>query len=198
MMKLQRPESAAAKWTEALRQAERLASGLTADDPAADRAEVFGVRAGLLKRLGKDDLALASYADGAKIETAAKLGSTYNRMNEIRAALLLKTTTIGQAEAKLVEVASVLETRLNDPDDTAARSDGWLWADLGDVCTLLGRFPEAEKYYRAFTQMAGNEARITRETLELLLQRVTEAGDPDAGRVNQGLAALARAARPQG
>jgi hypothetical protein len=94
----------------------------------------------------------------------------------------------------LLKIYSVLETRLNDPKDTEASSDGWLWADLGDVCTLLGKVAEAEKYYRAFAKFAGgNEARVTRDTLNLLFKRVTEAKDPDANRISAGLAALARA-----
>ncbi len=193
MMKLKRDEIAREKWSQALGKADSLIPQLTEYAPK-DCAEFYGVRAGLYKRLGDDSSALASYQQGAKIESESGLGSTYNRMNEIRAALLLSTSTIKDLEPSLVEISNVLETRLNDPKDTEASSDGWLWADLGDVCTLLGKATEAEKYYRAFAQIAGgSETRITRDALGALLKRATEANDPDADRIKAGLDALARA-----
>jgi tetratricopeptide (TPR) repeat protein len=194
MQKLHKPEVARQKWMEALGKAESVVPLLSAENSPADCAEVYGVRAALFKRLGDDQSALESYHKGAEIETEAGLGSTYNRMNEIRAALLLNSTTIQGLEPNLKDIAKVLEKRLNDPKDTEASSDGWLWADFGDVCTLRGNVAEAEKYYRAFVRIAGgSETRITRDTLELLLKRVTEANDPDADRIRAGLAALARA-----
>ncbi|HJQ39801.1 MAG TPA: hypothetical protein VKB93_21870 [Thermoanaerobaculia bacterium] len=193
MMKLKRDEIAREKWTQALGKAESLIPRLHEFD-AKDRAELYGVRAGLFKRLGDDTNALESYKTGARIETEKGLKSTYNRMNEIRAALLLNTAAIKDLEPGLVEIFTVLVARLADPKDTEASSDGWLWADLGDVSTLLGKSADAEKYYRAFVQIAGgNETRITRDALNLLLKRATDANDPDANRISAGLDALAKA-----
>jgi len=132
------------------------------------------VRAGLLKRLGKDDLALASYADGAKIETEAKLGSTYNRMNEVRTALLdLEASgqdddpkksgpediseTVAALLAQAAHTSGQADRKGNSPEET-----GRAPAQLAAAKTVFIAFPHTglnasvenadELYYKAFSE----------------------------------------------
>jgi tetratricopeptide (TPR) repeat protein len=191
LLKIGKRDPALATWSQAEKKTGPLLLSLSHIDSAEDRAELYGVRGGILKRLGQESDALVCYEQGAIEESNAGLSSTYNRLNAIRSALLCGSLTIDGASSRLREVRGLLEDQLKKP---ASASSGWLWADLGDVCTLLGDSENAEVNYRPYVAKAGGEeVRITREALEQLRARLTERGDPDVNRITAGLEALSRA-----
>jgi tetratricopeptide (TPR) repeat protein len=145
------------------------------DDVASDAAEWFGIRGGLLRRvgeLGEDgalDEALRSYRRGAEIEAACKLPATYNRANAVKLALINGEATLEGERDNLLALRDVLEDRL--ASDEHAADDAWLWADLGDATLLLGEQSRAVSAYTTFAEKARTDTPAT--TLNVLRTLVT-------------------------
>jgi len=174
---------------------ENIAASLSAHDPrvpvpqadiAADAAELFGLRGGLLRRLARLDDALDSYRRGAEIESANDLPSTYNRTNTIKLSLITGYQTIRQLEHRLKQLQDVLNMRLST--DERAADDAWIWADLGDVRLLLGDVTGAESAYRTFTAKARTDSPAVALSVLKEITRALEAhSDRDADRVKASL-----------
>jgi hypothetical protein len=160
-------------------------SGVIKADQAADAAEWFGVRGGLLRRIGElgesDALesSLQSYRSGAHIETNYELSSTYNRANALKLALITGNATVEEERPDLVALRDVLDRRL--AADVQAADDAWLWADLGDVTLLLGDERKALSAYTTFTEKANTKSPAsTLKVLRGLITALNAHHDPDA------------------
>lgn len=165
------------------------ARSVDAQQFAERSSENFGSLAGLLRRVGKNDDAYGRYREGATIECDFKLPKTYNRVNEIKYALLTGRATIADVESRTRSTADQLVATLSNPDTQQLGDDGWAWADLGDCRGLIGEFAEATRAYSTFKAKAGVRAPDT--TLEVL-ENIAAArrGDPDLDRVTNTIAAL--------
>jgi tetratricopeptide (TPR) repeat protein len=183
-------------------------SGVEQDSPstgpnvsmAADAADMFGIKGGLLRRMGRLAGALESYRRGAEIEYGHDLPATYNRVNAIKLALIMGASSINDLRDDMQRLRAALEGRLSTDERVA--DDAWAWADLGDVRLLLGDDLEAASAYRTFAAKARTDSPTT--TLSVLRQLVSalEAhGDQDAARIMASLSrveGLLGPARPQG
>jgi tetratricopeptide (TPR) repeat protein len=151
--------------------------------------ELHGASGGLLQRLGERDGALASYREGALLESTFKLPSTYNRLNAVKLELLNGTQTLAQVTPRIDEVAEHIQQSLKE--DQALGDGGWIYADLGDCLALLGRPAEAERAYATFVAKAG--VKLPERALDVLnevAQALRRAGDADVHRVDLAIATL--------
>jgi hypothetical protein len=155
---------------------------------AGDAAEWFGVRAGLLRRIGELgqpealEHALQSCRRGAEIETKYELSSTYNRANAVKLALIMGKTTVSDERGDLAALRDVLDRRL--ASDVQAADDAWLWADLGDVALLLGDERKALSAYTTFAEKARTKSPAsTLKVLRALVGALKTHHDPDASAV---------------
>jgi tetratricopeptide (TPR) repeat protein len=162
---------------------------------AAEAAEWLGVQGGILRRLSSIGdptalwKALESYRTGARIEADHNLPQTYDRANAVKVALIAGDTTIAGARDELTALRDVLEERL--ATDEVAADDGWLWADLGDACLLLGDVDGAASAYSTFAAKARTDSPVSTLTV---LREVVDAlegrDDPDAARTAESLETL--------
>jgi hypothetical protein len=144
-----------------------------------DKAEVFGVRGGLLRRLSRTDLALASYENGSEIEREAGLSSTYNRINAVKLALISDKVTLAEARPRLLALETAIESTIGS--DVQAASDAWTHADLGDVRLLAGHVEKALDAYGKFRDSARSDSpRTTVTVLRELVAALTAHDDPGA------------------
>jgi len=156
-------------------------------DIATEAAELMGVRGGLLRRLGRPREALESYRNGAVWETSYNLPYTYNRMNSFKLALIVGDQTLAQLREELTKFRDALERRLST--DERAADDAWLWADLGDVCLLLGDETGAISAYQDFVTRARSESAVSALTvLNEVVQALLDHEDADAARTATALA----------
>lgn len=132
--------------------------------PPADAAELWGMRGGLLRRLGRLDDALDSYQSGAAIEASDALATTYNRGNAIKLALVAGRATLDELQSDLTDLRLAIEQTISENERAA--SDAWMYADLGDTFLLLGDVPHAIDCYRTFNERARTDSPMT--TLSLL------------------------------
>jgi tetratricopeptide (TPR) repeat protein len=164
------------------------------DDPAqlaVVTAETFGSIAGLLRRLERNDDAFEAYVKGAAVERASDLATTYNRVNEIKYALLTSRATILQVEPLCRDTTTRLVATLSDPKTQQLGDDGWAWADLGDCRALLGELADATRAYSTFKDKAGVQApAITLEVLQNIAKALNTQGDPHVERLNAAMSAL--------
>jgi tetratricopeptide (TPR) repeat protein len=157
------------------------------DDIATEAAELLGVRGGLLRRLGRPREALESYRNGAVWETSHNLPYTYNRMNAFKLALIVGDQTLAQLRDELTRFHHVLEKLLSTNERAA--DDAWLWADLGDVCLLLGDKTGAISAYQDFVARARSESAVAALTvLNEVVQALVAREDADAARTATALA----------
>ena len=158
-------------------------------DIAADAAELFGLRGGLLRRLGRLDEALESYRRGATIEYRYDLPSTYNRTNAIKLAPITGDRTIEQLIPELERFEDVLSRRLST--DERAADDAWAWADLGDIRLLLGDDVGAGSAYRTFKAKARTDSpKVTLSVLREIADALGAHGDREAARIETSLNSL--------
>jgi tetratricopeptide (TPR) repeat protein len=153
---------------------------------AADAADMFGIRGGLLRRMGRLADALESYNHGAEIEYEYDLPAAYNRANALKLALIMGVSTVDDLRDDMQRLRATLEDRLSTDERVA--DDAWAWANLGDVRLLLGDDLEAATAYRTFAAKARTDSPTT--TLSVLRQVVSalEAhGDQDAARIMTSL-----------
>jgi tetratricopeptide (TPR) repeat protein len=153
---------------------------------AADKADMLGMRGGLLRRMGRLAEALASYTRGAEIEHDNELPVTYNRVNAIKLVLIMGVGTIGGLYDELQGLRVTLESRLSADERVA--DDAWAWADLGDIRLLLGDDLEAASAYRTFAAKARTDSpAATLSVLGQLVSALEAHGDKDAARINASL-----------
>lgn len=158
-------------------------------DIAKDLVEAWGVRGGLLRRLGQSRAALDSYSEGANLEKQFVPTSTYNRVNVVKYALLAGLKTLAESEQDIRDLESLLSDQLAKNQELG--DSGWTWADLGDCRALLGDVSGAERAYRTFIEKSGSNApNITLEVLRDTLSKLDESLDPRADIVRQSLRAL--------
>jgi tetratricopeptide (TPR) repeat protein len=130
---------------------------------AEEAAEWFGVRGGILRRLGSlEDQeaqlreALRSYRAGAVYESEHDLPNTYNRGNAIKLALIAGEDTVEGCAGQLAALRDAVEFR--STVDVRAADDAWIWADLGDALLLLGEERGALEAYRVFAAKARTDS----------------------------------------
>lgn len=153
---------------------------------SVDAAELWGMRGGLLRRMGRLDDALESYASGADIEVGDELATTYNRGNKIKLALVAGRATLDEVQPDLIDLRSAIEQTISENERAA--SDAWTYADLGDTLLLLGDVLRAIDCYRTFNERARTDSPTT--TLSVL-HEIREAleghDDPRAARFTADL-----------
>jgi tetratricopeptide (TPR) repeat protein len=155
------------------------------------RVDTLGSIAGLLRRLERNKDAYRRYSEGAKIEHDFKLPTTYNRVNEIKYALLTKEATVAAVQDRTRETADRLLSILSSPATQQLGDDGWAWADLGDCRGISGELTEASRAYATFIAKAGVAAPATTlEILERIADALEEFGDPDRARVTNTMTTL--------
>jgi tetratricopeptide (TPR) repeat protein len=153
---------------------------------AGDKADMFGIRGGLLRRMGRLADALASYTRGAEIEYEYDLPATYNRVNAIKLALIMGVGTIDGLRDDLQRLRAALEGRLSIDERVA--DDAWAWADLGDIRLLLGDDLEAASAYRTFAAKARTDSpAATLAVLGQVVSALEAHGDQDAARIAASL-----------
>lgn len=177
---------------------------------AEELAETWGALGGMLRRLpeGEDfgllgdiaptkdiDLkseplsALAAYREGAKVEAAASLSSTYCRLNELKFLLITGEERLGALKPRIRELADSIRERLKI--DAKLSDGGWAWADLGDCRALLGDLDAAAAAYNSFIERS--ETRSPQTTLKILNELATAMNgneDPEAGTVYEAAKTL--------
>jgi tetratricopeptide (TPR) repeat protein len=174
--------------------AEKMLESGQSQDPqqfAERRAENFGSVAGLLRRVGRYDEAYKKYREGATVELDFNLAKTYNRVNEIKYALLTGRESVAEVEARTRMTADQLLSTLTNPATLQLGDDGWAWADLGDCRGLIGELTEATRAYSTFKDKAGSQAPATTlEVLQNIADALAKRGDPDRDRVTNMMTAL--------
>lgn len=156
------------------------------NEVAVQAAELMGVRGGLLHRLGRPRDALASYRTGAMLETSHDLPQTYNRVNAIKRGLIAGVSELIDLHDEIAAARATLDERLST-DETAA-DDAWLWADLGDLCLLLGEDDSAISAYRGFVARGRSDSPVsTLAVLKEIVAALQKHGDSDAGRAAASL-----------
>jgi len=173
------------------KQIKPFATGL--DEAAAgvlnEYVETLGARGGMLARLGLLDEALESYSEGATLEEKFGLPGTYNRLNEIKTSLLAGKATLGAQAKKIGELAARIDANLRA--NKSLNDSGWAWADLGDCLALLGDVDAARRAYTTFIAKAANQSpERTLNVLKDIAAKLKQAGDPDAPRLREAIAAL--------
>jgi tetratricopeptide (TPR) repeat protein len=167
------------------------ARSLDAGQFAKHSAETSGSLAGLLRRVGRNDEAYQCYVDGAAVERDFNLPKTYNRVNEIKYALLTGRSTVADVEARTRTTADELSATLSDPATQQLGDDGWAWADLGDCRGLIGELAEATRAYSTFKDKAGVRApETTLEVLTNIENELAKRHDPNIDRLTNMIAAL--------
>lgn len=162
-----------------------------ADELAAEAAELWGERGGILRRRGSLDAALASYRRGAFYEEARELPATYNRLNALKLALMIGESRLTDLADELGTLRDSLANRL--ATDEVAADDAWLWADLADTRLLLGDIAGAELAYRSFIDRARTDSPdVTLSVLRDLLDQLEKNGDPAAPALRQSAAHIER------
>jgi tetratricopeptide (TPR) repeat protein len=189
-----RAEEANAQYERALELVRTRLREAEAAGNSAERANLLGMQGGLQRRLGDSVAALASYREGAGLETANDLPATYNRTNAFK----LELMTDKPPPKRLAELTTDLQNLLRvlargTTTDPRVTDDAWSWADLGDVHLLLGDDAAAVDAYRRFAE----KARSTSPALTLkVIKEVAEAmqlhKDPDADRVSASVQAAER------
>lgn len=160
-------------------------------DLARLRADMLGTCAGILRRLNRDADAYQRYLEGAGIEQQFGLSSTYNRVNELKYALITSAATLASLQDRARAVAELLYRTLSDPATQKLGDDGWAWADLGDCRGLLGELTEAGRAYSTFIAKAGPKApESTIAVLDKIAAALERGDDPDRQRVTEMIAAL--------
>jgi hypothetical protein len=148
--------------------------------------EVHGARAGLLRRAGDTQAALAGYSAGADLERRFAPESTYNRTNEIKLGLLTGARDLGSLSPDIDELERQI-TRALEKNPTLGDS-GWAWADLGDLRALRGDGGGAERAYSTFIAKAKpTSPRTTLEVLSSILKVLDRQNDKRATTVRQSL-----------
>jgi hypothetical protein len=161
--------------------------------PPAERANFFGIRGGLERRLRQFERALISYRRGAKLEKDHALPSTYNRANAIKLALITGDRTVAALQQDLVELRDALQ-RHSAPDTSI--DDAWHWADLGDVQLLLGEDSDAAESYRKFTDRAQSTSpESTLRVIKEVATKLRDHGDDAADRVGRSVVVAERVLR---
>ena len=146
---------------------------------AAEAAELWGERGGILRRRSEWESSLTSYTRGAAFEEVFDLPATYNRVNALKLSLITGRTVSDLADG-LAKVRRILEERLGA--DERAADDAWLWADLGDVRLLLGDLEGAITAYRTFISKARTDSPgLTLSVLRDVIEGMERNGDPDVG-----------------
>lgn len=151
--------------------------------------ELHGTSGGLFQRLGERNAALASYREGAKLETAYRLASTYNGLNAVKLELFANVQTLAQVTPRLQELAQHIQQSLDD--NQALGDGGWIYADLGDCLALLGRTAEAERAYATFVAKAG--VKLPERSIDVLKEvakALHRSGDGDVERVDSAIETL--------
>jgi hypothetical protein len=157
----------------------------------ARRIDTLGSIAGLLRRQARNGEAYLRYREGAEIEHDFTLPTTYNRVNEIKYALLTKEATIAAVQDRTRKTAARLSDTLSNPATQQLGDDGWAWADLGDCRGILGELTEASRAYATFIAKAGVTAPATTlEILQHIADALEEFGDPDRARVTNTMTTL--------
>lgn len=151
--------------------------------------ETFGSLGGMQQRLGLLQEALRSYSDGAILEQRFQLSSTYNRLNEVKYALLTGQSTLQDQQPRIEGLAHLIEEHLRA--DKIPSDSGWALADLGDCMALLGRIDEARHAYSEYISKA--EIKSSERTLDVLRElafHLQASSDPDAPRLQAAIDAL--------
>lgn len=151
--------------------------------------ELHGATGGLYQRLGDRDRALASYREGAMLESRYRIPSTYNRLNALKIELLDGIQTLAQVTPRLEELSAHIQRSLDN--DQKLGDGGWIYADLGDCLGLLGRTAEAAPAYATFVAKAG--VKLPERSLDVLkdvARALHTSGDADVARVDAAIAAL--------
>jgi hypothetical protein len=147
---------------------------------AADAAETYGSRGGVLRRLDRSHEALASYESGAALEDLSGLQTTYCRGNAVKLSLQLGVATLDQLQGDISALRRNLEREMSQPGGDA---EPWLWADLGDYQLMLNDVSSALTSYAGFVRRAESGApQKTWKTLEETAETLASAGDPSAER----------------
>jgi tetratricopeptide (TPR) repeat protein len=157
--------------------------------PLGELVEIFGMRGGLLQRVGDLKEALSSYSEGASLEDHFDLQSTYNRLNALKYALLVGDKRLHELGTQFEELAKHIEDNLHN--DKSLSDSGWAWADLGDCLALLGRQERAKQAYLTFISKA--EIKSPERTLDILQKiaaKLTASHDPDASRLQKAIDTL--------
>jgi len=166
-----------------------LAKGSPAALLVSALVELHGMAGGLYQRLGNRERALGSYRDGAVLETAYSLASTYNRLNAVKLELLNGTRTLAEMTPEISDLAHHIQSSLDD--DKSLGDGGWIYADLGDCLALLGRPGEAGRAYATFVAKAG--VKLPERALDVLkevAQALRLKDDADVSRVELAIETL--------
>lgn len=110
---------------------------------AAELADCWGIKGGILRRAGRLQEARDAYNTGRRFET----GDSYNLTNSLVLELLIAPSRLdqlkGQIEAARIEVEKQIQSHRG--------GQWWAWADLALLQLLLGRQDCAEEAYRHFS-----------------------------------------------
>jgi hypothetical protein len=147
--------------------------------------EVYGARAGLLRRVGDTKSALDGYSMGPDLERRFVQESSYNRTNEIKLGLLTRRHDLAALSPDIDGLEQQITQRLDDPKSA---DDGWAWADLGDLRALRGDAEGAERAYSTFIAKARPTApRTTLDVLRSILEVLEQTNDARAATVRKSL-----------
>src|SRR5450755_2435307 len=74
-----------------------------------DLAELWGIRGGILRRIGRVSEALNSYRRGAEVERLSELASTYNRTNALKLSLVSGEATLAACQPAAISLQDIIE-----------------------------------------------------------------------------------------
>jgi hypothetical protein len=152
----------------------------------AERANLWGIRGGILRRAGRLEEARAAYRQGRELEK----DDTYNRTNSIYLDLLIGPATPRTLEKEIRDARDKVERQIR-----AQRSrQWWAWADLGLLEMLLGRQQQADEAYRNFEESGAraSDYDTVLSVLESLWAKFRESNEPVQHEFERVMARLKR------
>jgi tetratricopeptide (TPR) repeat protein len=117
-------------------------------------SDCWGRLGGIYRRAGLIPEAIDAYRHGMLLERQYRLDDSYNLTNWIVVQLLEDPARLPALAGEIREAIALIQNQVGGP----RRSQWWAWADLGLLCLLAGRFPEARAAYERFPRTGAKRA----------------------------------------
>jgi tetratricopeptide (TPR) repeat protein len=117
-------------------------------------SDCWGRLGGIYRRAGQIPEAIDAYAHGTEIERQYRLDDSYNLTNWIVLQLLEDPARLPAIAGEINDAIGLIQRQVGGP----RRDQWWAWADLGLLCLLARRLPEARAAYERFPQTGARRA----------------------------------------
>jgi tetratricopeptide (TPR) repeat protein len=122
-------------------------------DVAREYSDALGMRGGVLRRMGRDEEALAGFVAGSQFELDPRFGvmNSYATVNALKMTSLGDTPHSDELDVPAIDGAvEMLKHQIDGPRG----QDRWAYADLGDCHLMRGDTDEAMAAYERFAELS--------------------------------------------